>query len=281
MERSVQVLALHWWRALICRMADPTLSTARQRRWPPIAIALVLQTVGAALTVGTAFLLAPAGVVLHPMTAAFVTGAFAAVLSLFAKQDRWWMVIQLLFTPAVVLAASTTLRSEIWIGLFLGLVAVYWTTFRTQVPLYLSSRKVRQALVPLLPSAPFTFMDVGSGIGGVLTDLAELRPDGEYHGIESAPVPWLISWARVTLGRRRNCHAHLGSLWNCDLGRYDVVFAYLSPVPMAALWEKVQREMRPGTTFISNTFVASAATPATQVQVDDLHRSTLHVWTIR
>ncbi len=274
-------LALHWWVGLICGMADPTLSTARQRRWPPIAVALVLQTVGAALAVGAAFLLAPAGVVLPPMAAALVTGAFAAGLSFFAKQDRWWLVIQLLFTPAVVLATSTTSRSEIWIGLFLGLTAVYWTTFRTQVPLYLSSRKARLALVPLLPATPFTFMDVGSGVGGVLTDLAELRADGEYHGIESAPVPWLISWVRLTLGRRRNCHVHLGSFWNCDLGRYDVVFAYLSPVPMPALWEKVQREMRPGSTFISNTFVASAATPATQVPVDDLHRSTLHVWTMR
>lgn len=261
-------------------MPDPLLTAARQRRWPPIAVALVLQTVGAALAVGTAFLLAPTGVVLRPMMAAFVTGAFAAALSVVAKQDPWWVVIQLLFTPAVVLVASTQLRSEIWIGLFLGLVAVYWTTFRTQVPLYLSSRKVRVALVPLLPSGPFSFMDVGSGIGGVLTDLAGMRPDGEYHGIESAPVPWLISWLRVTLGRQRNCHAHLGSLWKCDLSRYDVVFAYLSPVPMAALWEKVAREMRPGSTFISNTFVVAAAKPTRTVQIDDLHKSILHVWTI-
>lgn len=266
---------------LICQMVDPTTSSARQRRWPPIAVALVLQSVAATLAVGTAYLLAPAGIVLRPMMAAFVTGAFAAGLSRIAKQDPWWIVIQLLFTPAVALVASTQLRSEIWIGLFLGLVAVYWTTFRTQVPLYLSSRKVRTALVPLLPTGPFSFMDVGSGVGGVLTDLAELRPEGEYHGIESAPVPWLISWLRVTLGRRRNCHAQLGSLWNCDLSRYDVVFAYLSPVPMQALWEKVQREMRPGSTFISNTFVIAAAAPTRTVQIDDLHNSTLHVWAIR
>ncbi len=266
--------------ALICPMPDPELPAARHRRWPPIAIALVLQTAGAALAVGTAFLLAPGGVLLRPMVAAFLTGAFAAGLSAIAKQERWWIVIQFLFTPAVVLVASTGVRSEIWIGLFLGLLAVYWTTFRTQVPLYLSSRKVRAALVPLLPSGPFTFMDLGSGVGGVLLDLAEARPDGEFHGIESAPVPWLISWVRVTLPRHRRCHVHLGSLWRCDLSRYDVVFAYLSPVPMGAIWEKVQAEMRPGSTFISNTFVVSADAPPKQVQVDDLHRSTLHVWTI-
>jgi hypothetical protein len=193
-------------------MSDPVRSAARHRRWPPIAVALVLQTAGATLAVGTAFLLAPTGVLLRPMMAAFVTGAFAAGLSAVAKQDRWWLVIQLLFTPAVVLAASAQLRSEIWIGLFLGLLAVYWTTFRTQVPLYLSSHRVRAALVPLLPSGPFTFIDLGSGVGGVLLDLAETRPDGQFHGIESAPLPWLISWVRVTLTRRKQCHVQFGSL---------------------------------------------------------------------
>lgn len=262
-------------------MPDLPGSSARQQRWPPIAVALVLQTVGASLAVGTAYVLAPSGVVLTPIMAAFVTGAFAAVLSRFARLDPWWILIQFFFTPAVVLVSAVPLRSEIWIGLFLALAAVYWTTFRTQVPLYLSSRKVRSALISLLPSHSFTFMDVGSGVGGVLTDLAAVRPDGEYHGIESAPVPWLISWLRVTLGRRRNCHAHFGSLWNCDLGPYDVVFAYLSPVPMEALWEKVQREMRPGSTFISNTFVVAAVAPDRVLTVDDMHRSTLQVWTMR
>lgn len=261
-------------------MAEPSTPAARQLRWPPIAIALVLQTVGATLAVGAAFRLAKAGVVLPPLAAAFLTGAFAAVLSRIAGQAPWWMAIQLLFTPSVVLASSASLRSEIWFGVFLGLAAVYWTTFRTQVPLYLSSRKARSTLITLLPPGPFTFMDVGSGVGGVLTDLAERRPDGDYHGIESAPLPWLISWLRIVLGRRRNCHAHFGNFWNRDLSQFDVVFAYLSPVPMAALWEKVQREMRPGSTFISNTFEVGGAQPTRTHQVDDLHGSALYVWTI-
>ena len=262
-------------------MVAPRVSPERQRRWPPIAIALMLQTAGAALAVGTAYLLAPTGVTLHPMMAALLAGVYAAVLSRLAGLDPWWMAIQLVFTPAVVFAASAQLPSAVWIGLFLVLVAIYWSTFRTQVPLYLSSRKVRQALVPLLPDGAFTFMDVGSGVGGVLLDLAAERPDGEYHGIESAPFPWLVSWIRIMTGGHRNCHAHLGSLWNRDLSGYDVVFAYLSPVPMPALWEKVQREMRPGTMFISNTFSIAGETPGTIVAVDDLHHSTLYLWTHR
>ncbi len=238
---------------------------------------MAMQAIGAGLTAGAAYLLAPTGVVLLPIVAALMTGVVAAVLGRLAGLDPWWIVIQVLFVPGAVLASSVPLPRWVWIALFAVLLAVYWSTFRTQVPLYLSSSKVRNALVPLLPPGRFTFMDVGSGLGGVLTDLAAQRADGEYHGIESAPVPWLLSWIRIRLGRHANCHAHWGSLWDCDLAEYDVVFAYLSPVPMAALWDKVQREMRPGTRFISNSFVTPVP-PDARVQVDDVHQSTLLVW---
>jgi precorrin-6B methylase 2 len=261
--------------------APPILAPSRQRTWPPIVVALLLQVAAAALTVGAAWVLASVGVTLHPLVAALITGTIAAALGRIAGLDAWWMWIQLLFVPAVVLATSLPLPRWLWITLFAVLAAVYWSTFRTQVPLYLSSSKVRLALVAQLPAGQFTFMDVGSGVGGVLLDLARARPDGTYHGIESAPVPWLLSWMRIRLASRGNCHARWGSLWDCDLAPYDVVFAYLSPVPMAALWEKVQREMRPGTRFISNTFPVAGETPTSVVAVDDRHHSTLYVWTHR
>ncbi len=252
----------------------------RQRRFPPIAIALTLLAVGAgfAWLVGTRF--AAMGVTLPPLAYGLITGVSGALLGRRAGLDPWWMVIQCLFPLGIIAAQGASVPSWVWLSLLLVLVVVYWSTFRTQVPLYLSSTKVRLALVPLLPAGPFTFMDVGSGVGGVLTDLAAIRTDGEYHGIESAPLPWLVSRVRIAVGDHRNCHAHWGSFWNTDLSQYDVVFAYLSPVPMAALWEKVRAEMRPGSTFISNTFVVAASPPDRTLTVDDLHRSTLHVWTM-
>ena len=242
---------------------------------------MALQVAGGALTIAAAYILASRGIVMPPFVAAFVTGAFAAGLTRLASLDPWWLWIQLLFAPGAVLVSSASLPRWIWIVLFGGLAAVYWSTFRTQVPLYLSSSKVREALVALLPPGPFKFMDVGSGVGGVLMDLASQRADGEYHGIETAPVPWLISWIRIRAGGYANCHAQWGSFWDCDLNHYDVVFAYLSPVPMAALWDKVQREMRPGSVFISNAFAVAGEGPDRVVVVDDLRGSKLHVWTHR
>jgi hypothetical protein len=96
--------------------------------------------------------------------------------------------------------------------------------------------------------------------------------------VESAPLPFLWSWLRIRLGGYRNCNVRWGSLWNHDLAQYDVVFAYLSPVPMERLWRKARAEMRPGTIFISSTFAVPEQTPHGTVQVDDLHHSELLIW---
>lgn len=121
-------------------------------------------------------------------------------------------------------------------------------------------------------------MDVGSGMGGVLTHLAKVRPDGQFLGVETAPLPFLASWLRIKLGGYRNCRVEWRSLWACNLSHYDIVFAYLSPAPMEQLWQKARNEMRQGTLFISNTFVVPGQPPQDTITLDDLHGSTLYIW---
>ena len=246
---------------------------------PPSITALILQSVAA---VSVLLVLIATGLRLSPLLFALCCGVFAAILSYWVRQARWWWLIQFAFAPALVVMLSVDLPPGLFLAAFLILLAVYWSTFRTQVPLYLSSDKVWRALEGLLPVAqagkPFTFMDLGSGLGGVLTHLATVRPDGRYVGVEAAPLPCLWSWLRIRSGGLRNCSVRWGSMWDCDLGQYDVVFAYLSPVPMAQLWHKARAEMRPGSVFISSTFVVLDHPPQQTVQVDDMHHSTLHIW---
>lgn len=217
-----------------------------------------------------------------PLAFALFCGLTAMAFSYFAGLARWWLIIQLLFAPALVLALALYLPPGIFLAAFIIMLAMYWSTFRTQVPLYLSSNKVWQALENFLPSAKtgvnFKFIDLGSGLGGVLTHLANVRPDGQYTGVESAPLPFLWSWLRIRLGGHDQCQVHWGSLWNCNLGQYDVVFAYLSPVPMKRLWQKARAEMRPGSIFISSTFTVPDLLPHETVKVSDLHQSTLLIW---
>lgn len=246
---------------------------------PPAITALLLQLAALILTLAALRL---GGLQATPLAFALLCGALAAVLSYLLGLARWWLPIQLLFAPALVLMLSFDIPPGIFLAAFLVMLAVYWSTFRSQVPLYLSSKKVWQALEAQLPPAEpgknFSFMDIGSGMGGVLLHLAAARPDGRYYGVETAPLPWLASWLRIRLGGHRNCTVQWGSMWNCDLAPHDVVFAYLSPVPMAELWHKVKREMRPGTLFVSNTFAVPEHPPQVTITLDDLHHSTLYIW---
>ena len=220
------------------------------------------------------------GLQLPPLVFALLCGLLAMTFSRLSRLAGWWLPIQLLFIPALVLMLELDIPPDFFLAAFLILLAVYWSTFRTQVPLYLSSHKVWQALEDFLPGANsgFRFIDLGSGLGGVLTHLSRIRPDGHYSGVESAPLPFLWGWLRVKLGGYRNCDMHWGSIWDCNLAQYDVVFAYLSPVPMERLWHKARAEMNPGTVFISSTFAVPEQLPHETVQVDDLHHSTLFVW---
>lgn len=246
---------------------------------PPAFIALLLQF--------AAFFLATAGLwiagrAMTPLAFAMLCGVIAATLSYFAGLARWWLPIQLLFAPALVLMLKLNISPSAYLAAFLLMLLVYWSTFRSQVPLYLSSKKVWQTLEELLPSARenknFTFMDIGSGIGGVLTHLAVVRPDGIYFGVENAPLPCLISWLRIKLGNYANCRVLWRNLWACDFSNYDIVFAYLSPVPMDQLWHKLKKEMRPGTLFVSNSFSILQYPPQYSITLDDLQHSTLYIW---
>ncbi len=250
------------------------------KRLPPPVIALLLQLAAVLITVAIAFVLHNQSHAVTLMEMAFLCGLIAALLSHLLGLAKWWLPIQLFFLPALALTLSLELSPHWFLVAFLILLAVYWSTFRTQVPLYLSSKKVWHALADLLPPAlpgqALSFMDLGSGLGGVLAHLATVRPDGRYYGVEAAPLPFLWSWLR--LQQNKNCAVRWGSLWDCDLAQYDVIFAYLSPVPMEQLWHKAKKEMRPGSIFISSTFSVPDQSPHQAIQIDDLHHSTLLVW---
>ncbi len=257
-------------------MPDTRVQPRRMRKLPPVILALLLQLAAFLLVTFSVRLFALA---LSPFIFAMTCGLLAAAFSHLARQARWWLPIQLLFVPALAITLNTNIPPVVFLLAFLLMQLLYWSTFRTQVPLYLSSNKVWQALETQLPvDQPFDFIDLGSGIGGVLTHLSRTHPQGTFHGVETAPLPFAWSWLRIKFGGYRNCHVYWRSLWDCDLAKYDVAFAYLSPVPMAALWEKVQNEMRPDSLFISNTFAVADHTPHKILKTDDLHHSELYLW---
>lgn len=227
---------------------------------------------------------------LFPLTVAFppltllewsvIQGVLAALLSYYCKMAYWWIPIQLVFLPAIMITLALGL-SPIWFCIgFVLLFLVYGKTFQTQVPLYLSSSAATQALASLLPQErKFTFLDLGCGCGGLLSALNKTHTHGFFYGIEAAPIPFLIGKIRTFL-KQPHCFVQWGDFWKQDLAQYDVVYAYLSPVPMQSLWEKACREMQPGSLFISNTFPVAGITPEKVVRLNDFSRSALYIWRI-
>lgn len=259
----------------------PSSSVFRRRALPPSLTALVVQVAAAVITL---ILLVPVlgllGVDLALVQAAFIQGGLAAAMGAGFGLAPWWLPIHLLFAPALVWTLSFGLSPLWFFAAFLLLFMVYWSVFRSQVPLYLSSRKAWAAVADLLPGEPgFALLDVGAGLGGMLGYLSLRRPDGQFYGMEIAPLPFALAWLRSMAGKG-SYQIKRGDFWPHSLAAYGVVYAYLSPVPMAKLWAKVCAEMAPGSRFISNTFAVPGAEPEKIVELDDFHRSRLYVYRI-
>jgi hypothetical protein len=237
-------------------------SLALRRIWrAPAVQALLLQCAALPLASATLAVLLRLEFPLTLMSAGLVQGVIAAALSYWRKLAPWWLAIQALFPLALFGAIGLHLPSWLFLAGFLILLAIYWSTFRTQVPYYPSGKRAWDAVARLLPQdRPVAMVDIGSGLGGLVLELARRRPDSCFSGIELAPLPWLLSLVRARLAGS-SARFVRGDYESLDLGAYDVVFAYLSPAAMSALWRKARAEMRPGTLLLSYEFVIKDAAP--------------------
>jgi SAM-dependent methyltransferase len=210
---------------------------------------------------------------------ALVQATIAVAIAIVLRSPRWWIPIHLFFCPAITLAIAINLPAWLYASLFLALLLIYWSAFRTQVPLFLSNRTtVHRLAAKLGNNAPLEVLDAGSGTGSFLRGLARLRPDWRISGLESAPAPF---WLSAILGRNlANMHVRRGDIWTHSLGSYDLVYAFLSPVPMPTLWRKALKEMKAGSLLVSNSFQIPDVRPEFVIRVDDYRQTHLFCYRI-
>lgn len=227
----------------------------------------------AALAQSAAWLLVIALIVAQwlPASPAYVLGAQAvgaAAIAMLLRCERWWLLIHLGFSPLLALALSLGADPRWYLGVFVLLLLVFWGTLGTRVPLYLSGRAAVGAVATLLPEKrPLRMLDLGSGIGTLLVPLAQNHPDCDFTGIESAPAPWLVS--RLRRRGKPNLHFERGDFFAADWSTYDVVYAFLSPHPMTAVWRKAQGEMTPHSLLISKDFPVAGILPSSVLSLPD------------
>lgn len=245
----------------------------------PIVRAVAAQLVGGIVTVIAMALLRNAGWPAAPGTLCVVWGAAAAAATLPMGLARWWLPVQAV--APVLVWVVLGLQPPVWVFpvVFVGLLAVYWNAVGEGVPLYLTNPKTWRAVENLLPEQPgVRVADLGSGLGGTLWHLSAARPDVRFEGYETAPLVFLFTRLRLLVQPRANLRLRFLSLWRADLGMFDVVYCFLSPVPMARLYAKARREMKPGGLFVSNSFAVPEVVPDNTIQVDDGRRTRLLVY---
>ncbi len=245
----------------------------------PVLLALCAQLASLTFLVALVWLLAQIGSWRLPLwLAALLQGSLAAAMGQWLGLRRWWLLLNLAFVPALLAVQQREWPGGWFLAAFLLLVLLNWNSLGERVPLYLSGSRVRQRLAACLAGQPadFSFIDLGCGLGSALVELARRYPQARLVGVETAPLVFLLAWLRCL--PRRNCRVRYRSLWKEDLGAYDVVYCFLSPAPMAELWAKARREMRPGSLLISNSFAVPGVAPAEELAVEDWRGSRLLLW---
>jgi SAM-dependent methyltransferase len=243
------------------------------RRLPPVLRALLAQ----ALAFMVLLALVRVGLRFPAMIWVLLQAVLAVFLSRGMGLSPRWVFMQAALPFLVRALWHAPIPAWVYLALFLGLALVFGGGLLSRVPLYHASRDTWGKLADLLQGQPnLRFVDLGCGFGGPVAHLARARPDGLFVGVEASPLTWLVAWLRCL--PQRNAHIRLGSIWRTDLADFDVVYAFLSPVPMSALWAKARREMRPGSRFISHSFEVPHEAPHRVIPVEGREGARLLVW---
>ena len=243
------------------------------RRLPPVLRALLAQALAFVVLVALVRL----GLRLPALVWVLLQAVLAVFLSRWLDLSSRWVFMQAALPFLVRALWGAPVPAWIYLVLFLILALVFGGGLLTRVPLYHASADAWARLEELLPERPgLRFVDLGCGFGGPVAYLAKARGDAVFVGVEASPFTWLVAWLRCL--HRTNAHIRLGSLWRTDLAGFDVVYAFLSPVPMSALWAKVRRELKPGSRFISHSFEVPFETPQRVLPVQGRDGARLLVW---
>ncbi len=204
----------------------------------------------------------------------------AAAVSRLLRQPAWWVPMHLLFLPAVMGMLTLHLPSGFYLAVFVLLSLVFWGTVKGDVPLFLSSAEVAASVAEMAEQEHAGMVaDVGAGVGSVVVPLARRLPVVAIEAWERAPLPWAIAAWRCR--RLANVAVRRASFWSCHFARYDLLFAFLSPAAMPALGEKIRREMRPGSLFVSSSFPVPDWTPESVRKVNDRRGTVLYCYRIQ
>jgi hypothetical protein len=250
----------------------------------PLIIAFLAEIIAAAATVGAiqgyfSVFGTDMPLILKLIIAGMVAGGVAYGLR---AAVLWCVFLALL--PSLFVGAML-LHLPLWLPLLILalLVLVLRNSLGERVPLYLSNHKTLGLISDLIPKdKPVRVVDLGCGFGAVPIALARhnIHPESRFDGVENAPLPYAVSKILAWRAADPRLTIRWQSLWDVELGPYDLVYAFLSPQPMPALYEKALKEMRPNTKFVSNSFTIPNHPPNQIIPIGTGRATELLIWTM-
>ena len=249
------------------------------QHWTHLLTQAGLQCAAALIILGIVFIFYPHQEAMPWFLVSILVGNTALLLTLLTRQLWWWRIIHALFAPAIYAFSRLQIDPTWYLLASATLFLVYRGALAGRIPLYFSNSHTANVLTRFFSgNPPQRIIDLGAGIGSVVCPLARAFPEAEVTGSENAFIPWLIG--RTRTARMKNCRWLLRDLWNASLSEYDAVYAFLSPEPMPCLWEKIRKEMRPGSLFISNSFPVPEQAATFVIEVRDRRKTRLFCYRI-
>lgn len=143
------------------------------------------------------------------------------------------------------------------VNLFFAILLLFLCmAFWTGAPFVPSTKKTAKAMIDQAKlKSTDTVYDLGSGDGRLLFLAAK---KGIKKGIGVEINPWLVIFTNLRIlfsSYRTTLSCQWGDFWKKDFSSADVVFVYLLPWKMEALQKKLQKELKPGTRIVSNSFI--------------------------
>lgn len=145
-----------------------------------------------------------------------------------------------------------------------------------------TSRKAKNFLFSCLPGdLPLgTIFELGSGWGTLAFPLAVHYPSHIICAYEHSPVPYLFSKLLAWMQRPSLLSFRRCDFFSVSLHDSTLIVCYLCPEAMKKLKAKFEKELKPGTWVVSNTFAIPDWKPETICEVNDLYHTKIYVYKV-
>lgn len=150
---------------------------------------------------------------------------------------------------------SSFLILFLFLILISGIATLVIYSLWSGIPPMPTSPKEKKALFALLPKEiTGTIYELGSGWGTLAIPLARRYPNCQVIAIEVSPIPYFFSLLRKFLFGPSNLKILRRNFFSISLNNSSLVVCFLFPGAMEKLALKCKKEMKPGSTIVSNSF---------------------------